>query len=142
MGAEERIRRFIDIYSDFLTEHPQFPRLAMQDIVSGGSVFPEALVKAQHETGLVGGGPILDMIRRGSAAGEIRPVDPKQTLVSIIGMTVFYFVAEPALDVILLNDAGERQAFFRARKASITDLVLHGLLPRKSSDTGTTLREE
>ena len=123
LSTGERIRRFIDIYADFLTGKPELPRLVVQDIVSGGRVFPRTFLKAQQQTGLVGVKPFLDLIRQGSAGGEIRPVDPQQTLVSIIGMTVFYFIAWPALDHILLQDEEEREAFVR-----------NSLLPRTASD--------
>ena len=86
-------------------------------------------MKAQEHADFLGGRPLVDMIANGSKAGDIRPVDPAQTVVSIIGMSAFCFIAQPVLRAVFFPEDGAEDRFLEEREASVVDLVLNGLLP-------------
>jgi TetR/AcrR family transcriptional regulator len=128
--TEERIRQFVAGYFDFLRRHPDIPRLLMQVMLTPGSDLPSMIAKAQGNADFMGGQPIVDMIEGGSSTGEIRPVDPTQTAVSIISMSVFSFIAGPVLRAVFFPHDGAEDKFMEEREASVVDLLLNGLLPR------------
>jgi AcrR family transcriptional regulator len=57
-----------------------------------------------------------------------RDIDPRQTLVSIIGMNLIYFVAKPISQLLLNMNVQNEQEFLIERQASIVDLILNGIL--------------
>ncbi|MCX5778313.1 MAG: TetR/AcrR family transcriptional regulator [Elusimicrobia bacterium] len=57
-----------------------------------------------------------------------RNIDPRQTLVSIVGMNLIYFAAKPISQLLLNINVNNEQEFLKERQASIVDLILHGIL--------------
>jgi TetR/AcrR family transcriptional regulator len=64
-------------------------------------------------------GPIHQTLRRvygqGAAAGELRPGDPSQVFLALIGMNVFYFISAPMYREITGADPREASALARQR---------------------------
>ncbi len=60
--------------------------------------------------------------------GEIKTVDPRQLFITVLGSSVFYFIAEPLLAVFLKNDPNyERERFISERKKAIVDIIFNGI---------------
>jgi hypothetical protein len=66
------------------------------------------------------------LIREGIERGEFRQVDPAQTLTSVLGIIIFYFISLPAQRVMNPGDpvSPERIA---ARRAAVLDFVSSAL---------------
>jgi TetR/AcrR family transcriptional regulator len=126
VSPEERIPRVVGTYFDFIAEHPYLPRLFVQDILAGGSKLAEALRNAQRDLDIA----ILSAVERFAQSvgvDKLRPIDPRQLIVSLISLVVFYFVAHPVLDSVL--EISDPARFLEERRRHITDLFLHGVLP-------------
>jgi len=61
--------------------------------------------------------------------GEIRPVDPFQTLLTVISGCLFFFIATPMVHALHPAAAEDEAAFIEARKAHLFDVLYHGLKP-------------
>jgi len=64
--------------------------------------------------------------------GEIRPVDPYQTLITLLSVCIFFFVVFPTVGAIVPLAAQNRTAFIEQRKEHILDLILHSLRPAEA----------
>lgn len=124
---EEAFRNTIYEYIDLLQEDPALPRLFVSEAVKGGERLKAVFDRIRIETGITPPGFIVPFVEKGVSTGRLRPVDPMQTAVSIVGMCVFYFVARPVMYHVWGMPEDEA-AFIERRKDAIVDLVLHGVL--------------
>jgi TetR/AcrR family transcriptional regulator len=118
----ERLLGYVNAYFDFVAAHPNYPRLVERELMNrgprlGGIV--ENYFRPLH-------GRLTTTIRNGIARGEFRRVDPRNTVVTLIAMTVFYFAAAPVLGELWRCDplAPKRVAL---RRRAVLDFLEHGL---------------
>jgi TetR/AcrR family transcriptional regulator len=110
-------------YFDFLAAHPNYPRLVQREAMEAGANFKwivEKYLSPFH-------GELVQTIRSGIAAREIRKVDPEHTAFSILGMSTSYFAAAPILSQMAGRDLLTPQAV-AARRAAVLDFLEHGLV--------------
>ncbi len=124
---EEAFRNTIHTYIDLLQEDPTLPRLFVSEAMKGGDLLKAVFDRIRIEIGITPPGFIVPFVEKGVSSGRLRPVDPMQTAVSIVGMCLFYFVARPVLFHVWGMPEDEA-AFIERRKDAIVDLVLHGVL--------------
>ena len=122
LSPPERLRGYVNAYFDFVTDHPTYPRLIQRQLMSrgpglGGIV--EKYFRPLNER-------LMATIRAGIAGGDFRKVDPRQTALTLVAMTVFYFSAAPVLRELWRCDplSPSRQA---ARRVAVLDFLEHGL---------------
>lgn len=111
-------------YFDFLAAHPNYPRLVQREAMESGPNFKWIVgeyLQPFHTA-------LIETIRDGIAAGEIRKVDPENTAFSILGMTTSYFAAAPILSRMAGRDL-LASAAVAARRKALLDFLEHGLMP-------------
>ena len=125
-SPRERLLRYVNSYFDFMTEHPNYPRLFERQLIGGGPRLGGVVreyFRPLHRR-------LAGMIQEGIADGEFRKVDAQHTVLTIIAMTVFYFAAAPVLAELWQCDPLTPQRV-AARLRAICDFLEHGLfLPR------------
>ena len=126
---EETLHTFIDGYIDTVKDNLDVVRLMVNENLSGGAMMGSRLKEAMHEMELAPPRLFVEKLTAAIANGEIRPVDPKQTLLSVISCCLFFFITLPTVR-IMNPDAQDLDAFIEQRKAHIFDLVYCGLKPR------------
>ena len=62
------------------------------------------------------------LINEGIASGDFRRVDPMQTVTSILGTIVFYFISMPAQQFMLAGDPASPERI-AARRAAVLDFI-------------------
>lgn len=123
-----RVHAFVDAHFDMIASHPDMPRI-MVDAVLRNEPAVRAVVRDTIR-------PIFDALVATLAdsieSRKIRPVDPRQTMISAIGMNAIYFVARALVEELF---GSENEAYspaaVAARKEHVVDLLLLGLLPRE-----------
>jgi TetR/AcrR family transcriptional regulator len=75
---------------------------------------------------------LLSTLTEGMRRGEIRQLDPMNTIVSVMGLIVFYFVSTPVARAIGRHDPLSPEAL-RARRAALADHLTAILRPEGSS---------
>jgi len=113
---------YVNGYFDFVSTHPNYPRIVQREVMQSGPQLHwivQKYFRPFHKR-------LSRAIEQGIAAGEIQPVDPNNTVFSIIAITVFYFAAAPVLSKVLGHDALRPQAV-AARKRAILDFLERGL---------------
>jgi TetR/AcrR family transcriptional regulator len=127
---EETLRVFINGYVDFVRSNEACMRLMVQENLAGGTLLGEHI----HEATKAGDAPpkiLVETIASAAQAGEIRSVDPDQTVLSVISTCLYAFVAQPTVQIIHPPAADDWDAFVEARKEHVFDLIYHGLAPRE-----------
>lgn len=126
---EAVLRTFITGYIDFLKDHQDVVRLMVNENLSGG----EAVVQQVSTLKSADGNPVRALITRIAQAtktGEIRPVDPFQTALTVLSSCIFFFIVYPTMREMNPGVARDRDGFLEERKAHLIDLLVHGLHPR------------
>ena len=124
----ETLRAFIDGYIDFIRENEHAMRLMVIENLDGGAVLKKKM-SGLKQTDAAPPRILIEEIEAAIEAGEIRPVDPHHTLVSIVATCIYVFVACPMVKIIH-PDADDWPAFLEARKEHVFDLIYTGLAPR------------
>ena len=125
---EECLRRLIDSYMDKHVEQPEIMKLMVHENLAGAPAI-RARVQQMGPTfqDRVPFRVFADRMQEAIDAGEIRDVDPFHTFFTLIGATVFFFLAFPTLSIVHPALAADRAATIEARKAHLFDLVYYGL---------------
>jgi len=72
----------------------------------------------------------IDKIQKAIDNGEIRAVDPVQLFITIIGSSLYFFMAEPMLKIFLGSIGSyDRNTFLALRKQHIFDIIINGIKP-------------
>lgn len=130
---EAMLRMFINDYIDFIRGHQRVMRLMVNEMLAGGEAISrhvEIFFKSEDA-------PPQLFIRRIQAAidsGEIRPVDPAQTLLTVVSGCIFFFIATPMVRILAPAASADEDAFIEQRKAHLFDLIYHGLQPRATTE--------
>ncbi|MBN1894792.1 TetR family transcriptional regulator [bacterium] len=117
----------------FLAEHPHLPKLMVREIHAGHPLAVRVLGEMIQKIKKTGRLNLAGRFRSGVRAGKIRNTDPEQTLWNIVALNLFYFIAKPVLEAGWPEEFRKisESTILKKRERAVTDLVLHGLLPRK-----------
>jgi len=126
---KETLGAFIDGYVDFVRENRAVMQLMVSENLTGGSTLGRHL-RRQQEAEQTPPRVLVERIEAAVEAGEIRPVDPDHTVLSVISTCIFFFVAEPTVRIMYSEADADWAAFIDARKKHLFDLIYHGLAPR------------
>src|SRR5437016_625973 len=127
--APEVLRELIAAVGEMATRrHPHFCTMMLREVVAGGEhLDPELLDKPARILGAV-----QRIVARGVRDGDLRPVDPLLTHLSLVGSLVFFFATARFRARVL---AKRRPAIEPPDAAAyvkhIQDLVSHGLAARR-----------
>jgi TetR/AcrR family transcriptional regulator len=118
----ERIQGYVNAYFDFVAAHPTYPRLVQRQLMAqgpGANGIVENYFRPLNDR-------LIAAIREGIALGEFRKVDPRQTALSLVAITVFYFAAAPVVAELWRCDP-LKPANTAARRAAVLDFFEHAL---------------
>jgi TetR/AcrR family transcriptional regulator len=122
-SSRDRLIGWVNGYFDFLAIHPNYPRLVQREVMDTAPKF-EWIVREYfrpfHKR-------LRSLIEEGVASGEFRKVDAQQTVFTVLGMTVFYFVAAPVMSQVSGRNILSSQAL-KERKHALLDFLDHGLM--------------
>jgi hypothetical protein len=77
---------------------------------------------------------MIAVLQTGIERGTFRPLSIQHTLISISGMSLFYFIGKPIVDRVLEVDNADTAACLEARKENIVEILLHGILTQHGDD--------
>lgn len=118
-----RLLAYVQEHFDYIAGAPLYPGLVQREFMrsSGRALSPMASRIIERY-----GKPIYqklgNLIREGIATGDFRKVDPEQTVTSLLGIIVFYFISVPAQQAMLPGDPASAERI-AARRAAVLDFV-------------------
>jgi len=120
------LKSFIDKYLTALSKRPEIVRFVMWEIKEDGVFFAEQARRLFASRGFETI-PLISVIQKAVAEGHIRPVDPIQLTISIIGMCLYPFIAQPLLEKIIPGLEVQSDEFLSRRSDEIFDLIWQGV---------------
>lgn len=129
LSIEEKVRRLVGDYLDFLLENPHLPSFVVHEI----TYHPERLEDFLSTVGKPDLEKLVAQIDTGVAEGTLRPIRPEQFLVNLLSLCVFPFVGRPMLRAVLGMDDERFVAFIEERKRELPAFFLNALRPEASS---------
>lgn len=124
----EKLRRVVGAIIEFYETHPHVTQMLLHDLAQEGRQL-RALGRSRilrPEVGMI----VRGTIEEGIEQGLFRPIDPRQAQTSLIGMVLIPFLAMPFIEMIVDVPPESRSAFIQARRETVMDLFLHGILRR------------
>lgn len=132
-SIEAIVERFVHGYIDEVRKSPFIPGYVVAELHHHPERVPELLARATGAAPDALGRAALAGFRARLAArvaaGEMRPVDPQQFLVSLAGLVVFPFIARPVLGLALEFSGSEFDHFLDQRRAELPGFILNALRP-------------
>lgn len=126
------IEQFVHRYIDTVRQHPYIPGYMVAELHHHPERVPDLLARVLGTPAGAVGRATLDGFTRRLAervrAGEMRAVEPRQFLVSMIATVVFPFVARPILCAALQLDEAGFDAFLDERRAQLPGFILNALM--------------
>lgn len=125
---ETALASFVDRYIDFVGANLDVLRLMVNEFLAGGEVVRAQMV-AQLATGSAPPQRLLMLLTRAIERGEIRPVEPRHLMLTLISACLFPFVAFPMVATLFPEAEADRAQFLAERKRQVLDLVRRGIDP-------------
>jgi len=122
LATREKMLAYVSAYFDFVASNQMYPRLMQREMMrarEGQSQHIDKIVKNYIQPMF---GRVSEVMRKGIADGEFRPVDPAHFVPSMVAMIVFYFSSAPMMQrIVHFNPLmPERVA---QRKAAVLDFI-------------------
>lgn len=128
----DTLRAFIDHYIDSVGEHRHAAMWMVAENMAGNPILGEMLARAFATEGSPQRS-MVEAIERAIETGEIRPVDPRQLLLTVVSACVFFFVTLPTVKMMNPLAAEDFDAWVEQRKRHVFDVVYYGLASREVS---------
>jgi hypothetical protein len=123
LTPRQRLMRYVEAHFDYIASAPYYPRLVQREFMrSAGRMLSPVASRVLERYGKPIYQRLSSVIREGIAQGEFRKVDPEQTVTSLLGIIVFYFISIPAQQIMNAGDPASPERI-AARRAAVLDFV-------------------
>lgn len=122
----EFIQKFVHEYLKNISSRRNVMRFILWELENSADELAEWFIEAFKKRGFTSN-PVVLRVEKAIAEGEIRPVDPVNFVLSLLGMCVFPFVAAPLLNRILPGFSLSGTTYLLEREESIIDLIWQGV---------------
>ncbi|MGC2694371.1 MAG: TetR/AcrR family transcriptional regulator [Candidatus Angelobacter sp.] len=123
LPPREKLLLYVQTHFDYIASSPVYPRLVQREFMrSTGRALSPAGNRIMERHGRPIYGRLEKLIREGITAGDFRQLDPAQTVTSIIGTIVFYFISMPAQQIMHAGDPGSPERIAQ-RRAAVLDFI-------------------
>ena len=125
------IEAFVRAQIGFLGENRDIVRILIRELIDNESQIdspPSVILKEAIDTLRPVSTKLFQSINEAREKGDIRDVDPAQTLVNIISLNIFFFLGQPIMQIV--NPAFATTEFQGRRVDHVLDLLLNGLKER------------
>jgi AcrR family transcriptional regulator len=119
---EEFLEKFISGYLKNVSSRKNIMRFILWELDKSPKEVASWFFEVFEEGGFPGN-PIILRIEKAIRDGDIRPIDPTNFVLSLLGMCVFPFVAEPMLKHLLPGFNSDAPNFLKNRTKAIVDLI-------------------
>ncbi len=127
MAPREKLLLYVQTHFDYIASQPVYPRLVQREFMrnAGRTLSPVANRILEHY-----GKPLYqkleELVRDGIRSGAFRKVDPVQSITSILGTIIFYFITIPAQQIMRTGDPTSPERIAE-RRAAVLDFVSSAL---------------
>ena len=127
---ETQVHTFVNKYIDLIKNNPRIPLFIIRELGQGGEVAANTFKNAIAAENYMLPHSFIVAAKNAVETKQIKPVDPRHLLITLLGSCVFFFIAEPMISVFLNNDPSfNREMFINQRKNEIINVLLNGIKP-------------
>jgi TetR/AcrR family transcriptional regulator len=127
------LRTLVERYITLLDRTPWLPKFMLRELWEGAPVLQDRLRTLFPDGRKSPPAIFIERMNEAMTTGGIRPLDPVQTLFTILGSCIFFFAAFPVFSAFLPGVEKERPRLVRERADHIYDILMNGLLPREGT---------
>jgi TetR/AcrR family transcriptional regulator len=127
---KDKLLKYVGAHFDYIASSPVYPRLVQREFMrTGGKSLSPVASRILERYGKPIYLKLAALIDAGVERGEFRDLEPFQTVTSIIGTIVFYFISLPAQQVIAPGNPASPERI-AARRAAVQDFVAAAVFAR------------
>ena len=135
LPPREKMLAYAGAYFDFVASNQLYPRLMQREMMrarEGQSEHIDKIIKNYIRPIF---GRVGELMQKGIADGEFRPVNPAHFVPSMVAMIVFYFSSAPMMQKIVGFNPLTRERIAE-RRAAILDFISAALFRPKNATQG------
>jgi TetR/AcrR family transcriptional regulator len=122
-------------YIELLDRHQWLPKFVLRELSEGAPVLRKRIKTLGPVLARAAPERFLRQLNASIEAGQVRPVDPVQTLFTVLGACIFFFAGFPIFSALLPAVEKQRKRLVKERADHIYDVVMNGLLPREGRNS-------
>jgi AcrR family transcriptional regulator len=120
---DEKITQLIEAYYSFLQDNPHMVQFVIMEMNQN----PDRFKSFIKEKGFRPPQSFLQQIQTEVENGTIEPVEPRQLVISILGLILFPFIARTMVQTVFDMDEKAYLDFLRERKGFLVDFILNAI---------------
>jgi AcrR family transcriptional regulator len=130
-SPNERLTKMVNAYHKFLQTNRDLPKMIPREIADGAPVLKQVIAEliASDHKGIQF--RFKDTLDQAQKENNFRDVHPWHTLVNLLGMIIFPYIAAPLLETIMGSEINA--AFWQERPQAVLDLFFHGITTREAT---------
>ncbi|PWD97568.1 TetR/AcrR family transcriptional regulator [Marinilabilia rubra] len=121
--VKDLIKVAVNNYVDLLMKMPFLPAFVVGEINRS----PEKMEELILSTG-INPGKVVEIIKKSIKNGEMIPMDPRELLVNIVGLSVFPFLSRPLLSRMFWDSEEGYTDFLESRRNSLYEFICRSVL--------------
>ncbi|MEL7832462.1 TetR/AcrR family transcriptional regulator [Fodinibius sp. Rm-B-1B1-1] len=123
----DKIDELIDTYYSFLEDNPYLVQFVLHEMHQHADRFKDFI----KEESIRPPKSFLVQIEGEVKQGNMDPVNPKQLMISIIGLILFPFIARTMIETIFAMEESDFLEFLKERKEFLSDFILNAINYKK-----------
>ena len=129
-NVAEKVRQVVRAHFEALSQNSNFVKIFIETVAKDPDELYKAIETAQISSKIVE--KLLAIFTDGISKKIFRNIDPKQILISILGLNIMYFIGKPIFKKLLNISVENEQKFIKDRENVIVDLLLYGIMQRRN----------
>jgi len=130
-GNQIAVEDFSEIYAKFLADNPWWPNFLIREVLFGEGDVRDAVMQKFSAATVPG---LMAAINSEIVDGNFRDdLDPSMALISLLGMTIFPFLAKPVVEKVLNIEINPKTVEKLAKHN--TKVFLHGVSKKERGNT-------
>ncbi len=127
-SLDKKIEQLVDAYYNFLQDNPHMAQFIILEM----NQHPGRFEKFIKNKGITLPKSFIRQIEADVEAGTINPIEPRQLLISMLGMILFPFLARTMVQTVFKLDDAAYTTFLRERKEMLAAFILNAIGYTKS----------
>lgn len=119
----DKIPKFVSSYIDFILKNPYLPSFIIQELNQN----PDFVKKFMSHEGKPDPKPFLKQIKEEIEAGNIKKIDPKQLLMNLLCLSIFPFVGEVMLKLVMEVSDEQYLQMMEERKTLVATQIIESI---------------
>ena len=124
----ERAKTIIRSFSRAFSENPNYTTIINNALTNEPQDLQFVIRHLKAEYDFIRPEKLVGFFEEGISNKAFRNIDARQTIISIVGVTMIFFIGKPIIEIMLGLDLEDEEVFLNERQESLMDLLLYGIV--------------